>query len=180
MSDWYEDGLRFSCSQCGNCCTGPPGAVWFTDNEGQGDGRRNSISRWMIFTSDMHEKLAEMVINRESQSKESTIASFSIGNHRETKLPTLRCSSLSSVVHGHFGQKTSVQKPVGSEPKAKRHAQVWIRANLFRQAKFASIATPNKLPQSQIHFQQSLGSGPCAKLRFDFVDQTFENRAERI
>ena len=35
MDDWYEDGLRFSCSQCGNCCTGPPGAVWFTDDEGR-------------------------------------------------------------------------------------------------------------------------------------------------
>jgi Fe-S-cluster containining protein len=32
--EWYADGLRFSCTQCGNCCTGPPGAVWFTDAEG--------------------------------------------------------------------------------------------------------------------------------------------------
>lgn len=31
--EWYEDGLRFACTQCGNCCTGPPGAVWFTDDE---------------------------------------------------------------------------------------------------------------------------------------------------
>jgi len=33
--EWYIDGLRFSCSQCGNCCTGPPGAVWFNEIEGQ-------------------------------------------------------------------------------------------------------------------------------------------------
>ncbi|MEM6394306.1 MAG: YkgJ family cysteine cluster protein [Planctomycetota bacterium] len=32
---WYADGLRFSCAQCGNCCTGPPGYVWFTPEEGQ-------------------------------------------------------------------------------------------------------------------------------------------------
>ncbi len=32
---WYRDGLRFECSRCGNCCTGPPGAVWFTAEEGQ-------------------------------------------------------------------------------------------------------------------------------------------------
>lgn len=32
--EWYADGLRFECTQCGNCCTGPPGAVWFTDEEG--------------------------------------------------------------------------------------------------------------------------------------------------
>ncbi len=25
---WYRAGLRFACTQCGNCCTGPPGAVW--------------------------------------------------------------------------------------------------------------------------------------------------------
>ena len=32
-SDWYADGLHFTCAQCGNCCTGPPGYVWFTDDE---------------------------------------------------------------------------------------------------------------------------------------------------
>ena len=32
---WYAEGLRFSCSQCGNCCTGPPGAVWFEPAEGR-------------------------------------------------------------------------------------------------------------------------------------------------
>jgi Fe-S-cluster containining protein len=25
---WYRDGLRFQCTQCGNCCTGAPGVVW--------------------------------------------------------------------------------------------------------------------------------------------------------
>ena len=25
---WYADGLKFSCTQCGNCCSGPPGYVW--------------------------------------------------------------------------------------------------------------------------------------------------------
>lgn len=30
---WYADGLRFGCSVCGNCCTGPPGYVWITDEE---------------------------------------------------------------------------------------------------------------------------------------------------
>jgi hypothetical protein len=33
--EWYKDGLRFSCSQCGNCCTGGPGAVWYTADEGR-------------------------------------------------------------------------------------------------------------------------------------------------
>ncbi len=25
---WYADGLKFECTQCGNCCSGPPGYVW--------------------------------------------------------------------------------------------------------------------------------------------------------
>jgi len=27
---WYADGLRFKCTQCGNCCSGGPGFVWLT------------------------------------------------------------------------------------------------------------------------------------------------------
>lgn len=30
---WYADGLAFSCTQCGNCCTGPSGYVWISDEE---------------------------------------------------------------------------------------------------------------------------------------------------
>ena len=30
---WYKDGLRFRCTQCGDCCTGAPGYVWVTDDE---------------------------------------------------------------------------------------------------------------------------------------------------
>ncbi len=34
MTDpWYRDGLRFSCTQCGTCCTGAPGYVWVSDEE---------------------------------------------------------------------------------------------------------------------------------------------------
>jgi Fe-S-cluster containining protein len=30
---WYQDGLRFRCTRCGNCCTGEPGFVWVNDEE---------------------------------------------------------------------------------------------------------------------------------------------------
>lgn len=30
---WYKDGLRFTCTQCGNCCTGGPGFVWISRTE---------------------------------------------------------------------------------------------------------------------------------------------------
>ena len=30
---WFKDGLRFECSQCGDCCTGAPGYVWVNKDE---------------------------------------------------------------------------------------------------------------------------------------------------
>ena len=32
-SAWYAGGLRFTCTQCGNCCSGAPGYVWVTAGE---------------------------------------------------------------------------------------------------------------------------------------------------
>ena len=30
---WYQAGLRFECTRCGNCCSGDPGYVWATKEE---------------------------------------------------------------------------------------------------------------------------------------------------
>ena len=30
---WYREGLKFECSQCGDCCTGAPGFVWVNKQE---------------------------------------------------------------------------------------------------------------------------------------------------
>jgi Fe-S-cluster containining protein len=30
---WYADGLKFTCTQCGDCCTGAPGYVWVNREE---------------------------------------------------------------------------------------------------------------------------------------------------
>jgi Fe-S-cluster containining protein len=30
---WYQDGLRFRCTRCGNCCTGEPGFVYVNEEE---------------------------------------------------------------------------------------------------------------------------------------------------
>lgn len=46
-SPWYKDGLRFTRTQCGNCCTGAEGYVWVNQSEmraiaaflGRRDGR---------------------------------------------------------------------------------------------------------------------------------------------
>jgi uncharacterized protein len=30
---WYAEGLRFTCTGCGDCCTGGPGYVWVNQQE---------------------------------------------------------------------------------------------------------------------------------------------------
>lgn len=30
---WYHRGLRFNCTECGDCCTGAPGFVWVNQAE---------------------------------------------------------------------------------------------------------------------------------------------------
>jgi hypothetical protein len=30
---WYKQGLKFTCTCCGNCCTGGPGYVWISEEE---------------------------------------------------------------------------------------------------------------------------------------------------
>ena len=30
---WYHQGLRFQCTQCGDCCTGAAGFVWVNKQE---------------------------------------------------------------------------------------------------------------------------------------------------
>ena len=32
-SPWYADGLAFACQGCGECCRGPGGYVWVTEEE---------------------------------------------------------------------------------------------------------------------------------------------------
>jgi Fe-S-cluster containining protein len=34
-SAWYSEGLNFSCTECGQCCTGSPGHVWLTRSEAE-------------------------------------------------------------------------------------------------------------------------------------------------
>lgn len=56
--DWFEEGLRFQCTQCGNCCTGPPGAVWFTPEEGRAMAAELGISE-ATFLSRFARRLAD-------------------------------------------------------------------------------------------------------------------------
>jgi hypothetical protein len=42
--EWYADGLRFECTMCGDCCTGSPGVIAFTEEEGRRIADRLGIS----------------------------------------------------------------------------------------------------------------------------------------
>ncbi len=39
-----ERGLRFGCTMCGNCCSGPEGYVLFTEAEAEGIARRLGVT----------------------------------------------------------------------------------------------------------------------------------------
>lgn len=41
---WYADGLRFECTQCGDCCSGEPGYVWVDEEEIQAMARELDLS----------------------------------------------------------------------------------------------------------------------------------------
>jgi uncharacterized protein len=32
-NEWYSEGLKFKCTECGKCCTGAPGYVWVNEKE---------------------------------------------------------------------------------------------------------------------------------------------------
>lgn len=48
-AEWYSEGLRFTCTQCGNCCTGPPGAVWFNAEEGRAMAARLGLAESVFY-----------------------------------------------------------------------------------------------------------------------------------
>lgn len=54
QKEWYEDGLRFACTQCGNCCTGPPGVVWFTEEEGRAMAKRLGVTEAEFYLDHAH------------------------------------------------------------------------------------------------------------------------------
>lgn len=58
---WFKDGLRFRCSQCGDCCTGAPGHVWVNQEE-----IRNLASRIGVEVEEFERKYVRQVGIRKS------------------------------------------------------------------------------------------------------------------
>lgn len=48
---WYRRGLKFQCTQCGDCCTGAPGYVWVNKEE------IANLARQMALGIDQFERL---------------------------------------------------------------------------------------------------------------------------
>lgn len=47
---WYSNGLRFQCTQCGNCCTGPPGYIFFNEQEGKAMANELGVTEHTFFS----------------------------------------------------------------------------------------------------------------------------------
>jgi hypothetical protein len=53
---WYQDGLCFACTRCGNCCTGEPGSVRVDEGEAA------TLARYIgLDLADFHERHARVL-----------------------------------------------------------------------------------------------------------------------
>jgi hypothetical protein len=41
---WYEEGLRFECTNCGRCCSGAPGYVLYTQDDARAIAQRLGVT----------------------------------------------------------------------------------------------------------------------------------------
>lgn len=61
--EWYADGLRFACTQCGNCCSGPPGYVFFTQQEAAAMAKFLNLSAKEFFGRYTHAAYGQVSLN---------------------------------------------------------------------------------------------------------------------
>lgn len=62
-TDTGENGLRFTCTQCGSCCTGPTGFVLFTDAEAQSIAKEIKVSKDEFYEQYTRDTLAGRSLN---------------------------------------------------------------------------------------------------------------------
>ncbi len=63
---WYEKGLQFQCSECGDCCTGAPGYVWI--NQAEVDALASGLG---ISNSELEERFVRQIGIRRSLTEHS-------------------------------------------------------------------------------------------------------------
>lgn len=62
-TDSGEVGLRFTCTQCGNCCTGPTGFVLFTDEEAAAMAKDVGVSKDQFYEKYTRDTLVGRSLN---------------------------------------------------------------------------------------------------------------------
>ena len=69
--EWYADGLRFACTQCGNCCTGPPGFVLFNEDEAAAMAKKLGVTE-----AQFYRRFARQVGQRWSLTEHKTVHGY--------------------------------------------------------------------------------------------------------
>ena len=127
---WYADGLRFTCTQCGNCCTGGPGVVWISREEigrlaehlkltvdqtierdrrdvgGKYSLKESRNARGEYDCVFLHEETTERVSKNKDGHDERIVHTKRAA---APSTPPARCSA----GHGRSGRRTSEAKPSG-------------------------------------------------------------------
>ncbi len=67
--EWYKEGLSFECTQCGNCCTGAPGYVWFTPAEGQAMANYLKLEETEFYRLHAHRVSGKWTLNEQKNAK---------------------------------------------------------------------------------------------------------------
>ena len=141
MSDWYEDGLRFSCSQCGNCCTGPPGAVWFTDEEGRAMANKLDIS-----VDDFYKRFARKIDSKWSLTENEVDGKFDcVFLDRETVKPSCKL----------YDARPSQCRTWPFWPENLSSEVAWLRTK--RETPCPGMDTGNLIPASEIRINVKRG-----------------------
>lgn len=68
---FYHEGVLFSCTECGNCCSDPDGEVDLNDHEAHSIAEALKIS---------FESLLQKYVNRDAESGKLTLRSYSNGD----------------------------------------------------------------------------------------------------
>ena len=57
---WYQDGLRFSCTMCGNCCSGRRGSVQFDEAEAEAMAAKLEVDLATFYAQFTRKKASEL------------------------------------------------------------------------------------------------------------------------
>ena len=135
MRDWFEDGLRFSCTQCGNCCTGLPGAVWFTQEEGMAMAKKLGIT-----IDHFYKRFARKIGTRWSLTENVIAGKYDcVFLDRETEKPSCKL----------YGARPSQCRTWPFWPENLRSEASWLRAK--HKTPCLGMDTGRLIPASEIH-----------------------------